>query len=167
MATMNKITSNLWFDSQAEEAANFYVSVFKNAKIGRITKFSDEGYEIHKRPAGSTMTVEFFLEGQSFLALNGGPIFKFNEAISFIINCETQEEIDYYWEKLTEGGDENAQQCGWLKDKFGLSWQVVPVILDDMLMDAESENAKRAMRAMLGMKKLNFVELQKAYVGRQ
>ena len=109
MATMNKITSNLWFDSQAEEAANFYVSVFKNANIGRITKFSDEGYEIHKRPAGSIMTVEFFLEGQAFLALNGGPIFKFNEAISFIINCETQEEIDYYWEKLTEGGDENAQ----------------------------------------------------------
>ena len=167
MATMNKITSNLWFDSQAEEAANFYVSVFKNAGIGRITKFSDEGFEIHKRPAGSTMTVEFFLEGQSFLALNGGPIFKFNEAISFIIYCETQEEIDYYWEKLTEGGDENARQCGWLKDKFGLSWQVVPVILDDMFIDAESENAKRAMRAMLGMKKLNFAELQKAYEGKE
>jgi predicted 3-demethylubiquinone-9 3-methyltransferase (glyoxalase superfamily) len=165
MATMQKIVSNLWFDNQAEEAAKFYTSIFENSKIGRITRFSDEGYEIHKRPAGSIMTVEFTLEGQKFIALNGGPIFKFNEAISFIVNCETQEEIDYYWEKLSEGGDPNAQQCGWLKDRFGLSWQIVPTILDDMFVDSESENSRRAMRAMLEMKKLNIDKLQKAFDG--
>jgi len=163
---MQKISSNLWFDNQGEEAANFYVSVFKNSKIGRITRYGEEGYEIHKRPAGSIMTVEFFLEGQTFIALNGGPIFKFNESISFIVNCETQEEIDYYWEKLSDGGDPTAQQCGWLKDKFGLSWQIVPTILVDMFVDSESENSKRVMKAMLGMKKLNLNELQKAFDGK-
>ena len=165
MATMQKISSNLWFDNQAEEAANFYVSVFRNSKIGRITRYNEEGHEIHKRPAGSIMTVEFFLDGQTFVALNGGPIFKFNESISFIINCDTQEEIDYYWNKLTEGGDPNSQQCGWLKDKFGLSWQVVPVMLDDMFLDS-TENSKRAMKAMLGMKKLDIDALQKAFDGK-
>src|SRR5687767_5911399 len=133
MATMQKITSNLWFDTQAEEAANHYVSIFKNSSIGKTTHFGKEGYEIHKMPEGTVMTVEFTIEGQKFVALNGGPIFKFNEAISFIVNCETQEEIDYYWNKLSEGGDKKAQQCGWLKDKYGLSWQVVPTILDDLI----------------------------------
>ena len=166
MAMMQKISTNLWFDSQGEEAANFYVSIFKHSKIGRITRFSDEGFEIHQRPAGSVMTIKFFLEGQTFVALNGGPVFKFNEAISLIVNCETQEEIDYYWDKLSEGGDVTAQQCGWLKDKFGLSWQIIPAMLDDMFVDSESDQAKRAMKAMLGMKKLNIDELQKAYDGR-
>jgi len=165
MAKMQRISSNLWFDNQAEEAANFYVSIFKNSKIGRITRYSEEGYEIHKRPAGSVMTVEFFLDGQTFVALNGGPVFKFNESISFIVNCETQEEIDYYWAKLSESGDPKAQQCGWLKDKFGLSWQIVPTILLDMYDDSGSEEAKRVMRAMLGMKKLNIRELKEAFEG--
>ncbi|MES2850148.1 MAG: VOC family protein [Bacteroidota bacterium] len=165
MATMQKISNNLWFDSEAEGAAKFYVSVFKNSKLGRILRFSDEGFEIHKRPAGSVMTVEFSLEGNNFIALNGGPVFKFNEAVSFVVNCDTQDEIDYYWNRLSEGGDPAAHQCGWLKDKFGLSWQVVPTILDDMLVDSESDNAKRAMRAMLGMKKLDIAQLQKAFDG--
>lgn len=162
MATMQKITSNLWFDTQAEEAAKYYVSIFKNSKIGRISRYGKEGYEIHQRPAGSVMTVEFILEGQTFVALNGGPYFKFNEAISFIVNCETQEEIDYYWYKLSEGGDKNAQQCGWLKDKFGLSWQVVPTILDDMIMDG-SKKSEAVMKALLQMKKLDIQKLEEAY----
>src|SRR6186713_1476156 len=165
MATMQKIDSNLWFDNQAEEAAKFYTSIFENSKIGRITRFSDEGYEIHKRPAGSIMTVEFTLEGQKFIALNGGPIFKFNEAVSFIVNCETQKEIDYYWERLSEGGDPNAQQCGWLKDRFGLSWQVVPTALPELMTDPDPGKRERAMTAMLRMKKLDIAELQRASAG--
>ena len=160
---MQKITSNLWFDSQAEEAAKYYVSIFKNSKMGRISRFGKEGYEIHQRPAGSVMTVEFFLEGQTFVALNGGPHFKFNEAISFIVNCETQQEIDYYWNKLSEGGDKNAQQCGWLKDKYGLSWQVVPTMLDDMFADPNSKKTEAVMKVMLQMKKLDIQTLEEAY----
>ena len=163
MATMQKITSNLWFDSQAEEAANFYVSIFKNSKIERISRYGKEGYEIHQRPAGSVMTVEFTLEGQTFLALNGGPYFKFNEAISFIVNCETQEEIDYYWNKLSEGGDKNAQQCGWLKDKYGLSWQIAPRIVGDMLTDPDSKKTEAVMAAVLKMKKIDLRKLEEAY----
>ena len=163
MATMQKITSNLWFDSQAEEAAKYYVSIFKNSKIGRITRYGNEGYEIHKRPAGSVMTIEFILEGQTFVALNGGPHFKFNESISFIVNCETQEEIDYYWNKLSAGGDPSAQQCGWLKDKFGLSWQIVPAILDDMVADSDSKKSEAVMGALLKMKKLDIKKLAAAY----
>ena len=163
MATMQKITSNLWFDRQAEEAANYYVSIFKNSKIGRISRYGKEGFEIHKMPAGTVLTVEFTLEGQRFLALNGGPVFKFNEAISFIVNCETQEELDYYWNKLSEGGDKNAQQCGWLKDKFGLSWQVVPTKLSDMLMDRDSKKSEAVMKALLNMKKLDIRKLEDAY----
>src|ERR1044072_1570452 len=121
MATMQKITSNLWFDNQAEEAAKFYTSIFKNSRIGKISHYGSEGQEIHKKPAGSVMTVEFWLGDNGFLALNGGPLFTFNESVSFIVNCEDQEEIDYYWERLSQGGDEKAQVCGWLKDKFGLS----------------------------------------------
>ena len=163
MATMQKITSNLWFDSQAEEAAKYYVSIFKNSKIGRVSRYGKEGFEIHQRPAGSVMTVEFTLEGQTFVALNGGPHFKFNEAISFIVNCETQDEIDYYWNKLSEGGDPNAQQCGWLKDKYGLSWQVVPTMLDDMAADPDSKKSDAVMRALLKMKKLDIRKLEEAY----
>lgn len=160
---MQKITSNLWFDTQAEEAAKYYVSIFKNSKIGRVSRYGKEGYEIHGRPAGSVMTVEFNLEGQTFVALNGGPHFKFNEAISFIVNCETQNEIDYYWNKLSEGGDPKAQQCGWLKDKFGLSWQVVPTIIDDMVADPDSRKSGAVMKALLQMKKLDIQKLKEAY----
>ncbi|MGZ5133979.1 MAG: VOC family protein [Flavitalea sp.] len=163
MASMQKITSNLWFDSQAEEAAKYYVSIFKNSKMGRISRYGKEGYEIHQRPAGSVMTVEFILEGQTFVALNGGPHFKFNEAISFIVNCDTQQEIDYYWNKLSEGGDKNAQQCGWLKDKYGLSWQVVPTMLDDMFADSNSKKTEAVMKVMLQMKKLDIQKLEEAY----
>jgi predicted 3-demethylubiquinone-9 3-methyltransferase (glyoxalase superfamily) len=163
MATMQKITSNLWFDTQAEEAANYYVSIFRNARIGKISRYGKEGFEIHGMPAGSVLTVEFTLEGQSFLALNGGPHFKFNEAISFIVNCDTQEEIDYYWDKLSAGGDKNAQQCGWLKDKFGLSWQIAPRVVSDMLTDPDSNRSEAVMRAVLGMKKIDIKKLEEAY----
>ena len=132
MANMQKISANLWFDRQAEEAVNYYMSIFRNSRIIRVTYYGEEGHDIHKMPAGSVMTIEFELEGQTFVALNGGPVFKFNEAVSFIVNCDTQAEIDYYWDKLSRDGDKNAQQCGWLKDKFGLSWQIVPSTLSEM-----------------------------------
>ncbi len=160
---MQKITPFLWFDDQAEEAANFYVSVFKNSKIGNITRYGKEGYDIHGREAGTVMTVDFETEGQKFTALNGGPVFKFNEAISFQVLCETQEELDYYWEKLTEGGDEKAQQCGWLKDRYGLSWQIVPTELSELVGDPDSEKSQRAMKAMLQMKKIDIEGLKQAY----
>jgi predicted 3-demethylubiquinone-9 3-methyltransferase (glyoxalase superfamily) len=162
---IQKITPCLWFDHQAEEAARLYTSIFKNSRIGRISRYGEAGKEIHGRPAGSVMTVELELDGQTFTALNGGPIFQFNEAVSFQVNCETQEEVDYYWEKLSEGGDEKAQQCGWLKDRYGLSWQVVPTILNEMVQDPESEKSQRAMEAMLRMKKLDIAELKRAYEG--
>jgi predicted 3-demethylubiquinone-9 3-methyltransferase (glyoxalase superfamily) len=165
MATMQKITANLWFDTQAEEAANYYIGIFRNSKILRTSYYGTEGQEIHKMPEGSVMTVEFELQGQQFVALNGGPVFRFNEAVSFIVNCDSQDEIDYYWEKLSEGGDKNAQVCGWLKDKFGLSWQVVPIALADMMADKDREKASRTMRAMLQMKKLDLATLQQAYNG--
>jgi predicted 3-demethylubiquinone-9 3-methyltransferase (glyoxalase superfamily) len=160
---MQKISPCLWFDDKAEEAAKFYVSVFKGSKIGDITRYGKEGYEIHGREAGTVMTVEFEIEGQKFLALNGGPIFKFNEAISFQVHCETQEEVDYYWDKLSEGGDKKAQQCGWLKDKYGLSWQIVPTILPKMLKDKDTKKSQRVMKAMLQMHKLDIQTLIKAY----
>ena len=165
MATMQKITSNLWFDNKAEEAAKFYISVFKNSRIGKISRYGKEGFEIHKMPEGTVMTVQFYLEGQEFLALNGGPIFQFNEAISFIINCISQEEVDYYWGKLTKGGDEKAQVCGWLKDKFGLSWQVIPTILPEMLTDPDPKKSQPVMKAMLEMKKIDIETLNRAYAG--
>jgi len=142
---------------------NFYVSIFMNSKVGNVTRYGKEGYEIHKKKEGSVMTIDFEIDGQKFLALNGGPIFKFNEAISFQIYCDTQEEIDYYWEKLTEGGDKNAQVCGWLKDKFGVSWQVVPIALIKMLQDKDSKKTERVMKAMLQMQKLDIDALTKAY----
>jgi predicted 3-demethylubiquinone-9 3-methyltransferase (glyoxalase superfamily) len=163
MATLQKITTNLWFDKQGEEAVNFYISIFKNASMEKITHYGKEGFEIHKMPQGTVMTIAFKLEGQEFLALNGGPFFQFTEAISLIINCETQKEVDYYWEKLKEGGDEKAQQCGWLKDKYGLSWQVVPIVLSEMLNDDDAEKSGRVMNAMLQMKKLDIGTLEEAY----
>lgn len=165
MANIQKITPNLWFDKQAEEAAKFYTSVFKNSRIGKTSRYGKEGYDVHHMPEGTVMTVEFELEGQKFLGLNGGPIFKFSEAISFVINCDSQEEIDLYWEKLSEGGDKKAQMCGWLKDKFGLSWQVVPAVLGEMMSSDNAAGSQRAMKAMLKMKKLDIAELKKAFNG--
>ena len=162
---MQKITPCLWFDDRAEEAARFYASIFKSSKIGTITRYGEEGFEIHRRPAGSVMTVEFQLEGQDFVALNGGPVFKFNEAVSFQVHCNTQEEVDHYWEKLSAGGDAKAQQCGWLKDRFGVSWQIVPRVLIEMLQDKDPEKARRVMRAMLQMKKIDIAALRQAYTG--
>ena len=153
----------MWFDNNAEEAVQFYVSIFKNSNIGNVTHYGSEGYEIHKKKEGTVMTIDFEIEGQKFLALNGGPIFRFNEAISFQIYCETQDEVDYYWDKLTEGGDKNAQVCGWLKDKFGVSWQVVPTVLVKMLQDKDSKKTENVMRVMLQMQKLDINALTKAY----
>lgn len=164
-AVMQKITPCLWFDNQAEEAANFYVSIFKNSKIGNITRYGEEGYEVHKMPAGTVMTVEFQLEGQDFVALNGGPVFKFNEAISFQVHCKTQEEVDDSWKKLSQGGDKNAQQCGWLKDKYGVSWQIVPTVLPKMLQDKDAKKSQGVMKALLQMKKLDIKRLKQAYEG--
>jgi predicted 3-demethylubiquinone-9 3-methyltransferase (glyoxalase superfamily) len=160
-----KIAPCLWFDGQAEPAAEFYTSIFKNSKITEISRYGEAGKEFHEREPGSVMTVAFELNGQPFTGLNGGPHFKFSEAISFQIDCETQEEVDYYWEKLGAGGDESAQQCGWLKDKFGVSWQVVPSIMPGLVADPESEKCQRAMSAMMQMKKLDIAALQKAYAG--
>ena len=161
-----RLTPCLWFDDQAEEAANYYVSIFKDSSINSIIRYSSAGQEFHHRPPGSVMVVNFEIDGHTFTALNGGPIFKFNEAVSFQVNCKTQDEIDYYWERLGEGGDPKAQQCGWLKDKFGLSWQVVPEGMEDMLGDADSAGAQRAMNAMMGMKKVDMDALQRAYDGK-
>jgi predicted 3-demethylubiquinone-9 3-methyltransferase (glyoxalase superfamily) len=160
-----RITPCLWFDSQAEEAARFYTGVFKNSKIGKISRYGEAGREVTHKPPGSVMLVEFELDGEPFQALNGGPNFKFNEAISFVITCRDQKEVDYYWDKLSQGGDPNAQMCGWLKDKFGLSWQVVPAVLAEMVGDPKSEKSQRAMEAMLKMKKLDIATLERAYAG--
>lgn len=163
---MQKITPFLWFDDQAEEAAKFYTSIFKQSKILNVTRYGKEGFEIHRRPEGTAMTVSFELFGQTFTALNGGPVFKFNESISFIVSCDSQEEVDYYWEKLSEGGDEKAQQCGWLKDRFGLSWQIVPTALAKLLGDRDPQKSGKVMSAMLQMKKIDIKALQQAYDGR-
>jgi predicted 3-demethylubiquinone-9 3-methyltransferase (glyoxalase superfamily) len=165
MITNQRFTPCLWFDSQAEEAADYYVSIFKNSRIVQIARYPNAGQETHGRPAGSVMTVEFELDGQSFTALNGGPAFRFNEAVSFEVRCNNQEEIDYYWNKLSRGGDPNAQQCGWLKDKYGLSWQIVPAILSELVKDHESPAAQRTMAALLRMKKLDLRELERAAAG--
>ena len=159
-----KITACLWFDDRAEEAAKFYASIFKNSNIGKITRYDEEASQASGRPLGSIMTVEFQLEGQQFLALNGGPIFKFTEAVSFIVNCEKQDEVDYFWSKLSAGGEES--RCGWLKDKFGLSWQVVPVVLIEMLADKDIARAKCVTHAMLQMDKIDIPTLKKAYDGK-
>lgn len=160
---MQKITPCLWFDNQAEEAVNFYISVFKNSKIMSIARYGEAGAEVSGRPKGTVMTVTFQLDGQEFMALNGGPVFTFSPAISFIVNCETQEEVDELWEKLSEGGDEKAQQCGWLKDKYGVSWQIVPAILGEMMSDPDPEKSNRVMKALLPMKKLDIKTLKRVY----
>jgi predicted 3-demethylubiquinone-9 3-methyltransferase (glyoxalase superfamily) len=162
MLAKQRIAPCLWFDNQAEEAAAFYVSIFKNSKVHSVARYGKAGFEVHKKPAGSVMTVEFELDGQPFTALNGGPHFKFSEAVSLQVFCETQIEVDYYWEKLSKGGDPKAQQCGWLKDKYGLSWQIVPRVLPELLLDNESEKAQRAMEAMLHMKKIDIGDLERA-----
>ena len=154
---MPKISPFLWFDTQAEEAANFYTSIFKNSRIVKISRYGEGA----PQPKGSVMTVAFTLDGQEFTALNGGPLFKFTEAISFIVNCKTQEEVDHYWSKLLAGGEES--RCGWLKDKYGLSWQVIPTVLREMLGDPNPQKAKRVMEAMLAMKKIDIAGLKKAY----
>jgi predicted 3-demethylubiquinone-9 3-methyltransferase (glyoxalase superfamily) len=165
MISSQRIAPCLWFDSQAEEAARSYVSVFPNSRIVRITHYGQAGFETHGQPAGSVLTVQFELDGQPFTAFNGGPAFTFSEAISFEIMCQTQDEIDYYWERLSTGGDPAAQVCGWLKDRFGVSWQVVPSALYDMLSDPVSPASERAMTAMLQMKKLILADLERAYRG--
>ena len=160
---MQKITPFLWFDDQAEDAANFYTSLFKSSKIGRILRYNEEAAEKTGCPVGSVLTIEFEIEGQKFVALNGGPLFKFNESVSFVINCETQEEVDYFWGKLiADGGEESA--CGWLKDKFGLSWQVTPVFLGYMLADPDAEKANRVMKAIMEMGKIDIAALNKAAI---
>jgi predicted 3-demethylubiquinone-9 3-methyltransferase (glyoxalase superfamily) len=160
---MAKITPFLWFNNQAEEAAQYYTSVFPNSKIRNVTRYGKEGFEIHKMPEGTVMTIEFDLDGQAFTALNGGPMFQFTEAVSFQVFCETQEENDYYWTRLTSGGDKQAQQCGWLKDKFGVSWQIVPTDLGRYLDGPDKEKSQRAMKAMLQMKQLDMNKIKKAY----
>ena len=163
--TTNRITPCLWFDTEAEEAARYYVGVFRNSRILNVAKYGEAGQDVTGAKPGSVMTVTFELEGHRFLALNGGPAFKFNEAVSFQINCDTQEQIDYYWERLGAGGDPKAQVCGWLKDKFGLSWQVTPRIMEDWFRSDQTPAAERAMQAMLKMKKLDIEELRRAYAG--
>jgi predicted 3-demethylubiquinone-9 3-methyltransferase (glyoxalase superfamily) len=162
---MQKITPFLWFDHQAEEAVKFYTSVFKNSKVGKILRYDEASAKAAGRPAGSVLTIEFEIEGQKFTALNGGPEFKFNESVSFVVNCETQEEVDYFWEKLTaDGGQESA--CGWLKDKFGLPWQVTPTVLIDMLNDKDPKKAEQVMKAMMQMHKIEINKLKAAYAGK-
>jgi len=159
------ITPSFWFDDQAEEAARFYVGIFDDSRIVHVSYYGEAGHEIHKRPAGSVLEVLFELDGQPFTALNGGPLFKFNEALSLQVMCETQDELDYFWARLGEGGDPRAQQCGWLKDRFGVSWQVLPHSLIMMMGVPGSAGSERMMVALLQMKKLDIAALQRAYEG--
>jgi predicted 3-demethylubiquinone-9 3-methyltransferase (glyoxalase superfamily) len=165
VAVINKITPCLWFDDQAEAAVTFYTGIFKKSKVVTVSRYGEAGREIHGKAPGTVMAVAFELEGQTFTALNGGPEFKFNEAISFQVNCETQEEADHYWTKLCAGGDPSAQQCGWLKDRYGVSWQIVPTALVEMLSDPDAGKSQRVMTAMLRMKKIDIAELRRAYAG--
>ena len=161
---MQKITPFLWFDGKAEEAARFYCSIFKNSKLGTVARYGEAGADVSGQPKATVMTVDFRLNGQEFIALNGGPIFKFTEAISFVVNCKTQKEVDYYWEKLSKGGKKS--QCGWLKDKFGVSWQVVPTGIGQLFGGKNPKKSERAMKAMLKMSKLDIDALKKAYEGK-
>jgi predicted 3-demethylubiquinone-9 3-methyltransferase (glyoxalase superfamily) len=165
MHVNQRIAPCLWFDHQAEDAAKFYIGIFKNSKIVKVARYGEAGRDIHGKPAGSVMVVAFELDGQPFTALNGGPQFTFNEAISLQVYCETQKEVDYFWEKLSAGGDERAQQCGWLKDKFGVSWQIIPTVLPELVGDPDSKKSQKAMEAMLQMKKLDIGVLKKVYAG--
>ena len=161
---MSKISYCLWFDTEAEEAARFYTSLFKDGKIHQISRYGEEGFDIHGKPAGSVLTVAFEIDGRTYLALNGGPQFKFNESISLVITCEDQKEVDFYWSRLiSEGGMES--QCGWLKDRFGVSWQVVPRILSELLSDPDKEKSSRVMQALLAMQKLDIEKLKQAHQG--
>jgi predicted 3-demethylubiquinone-9 3-methyltransferase (glyoxalase superfamily) len=163
--TMQKINPFLWFDNQAEEAVKFYTSIFKNSKVGRVLRYDESAAKAAGGQVGSVLTIEFEIEGRKFVALNGGPQFKFNESVSFVVNCETQDEVDYFWEKLTaDGGQESA--CGWLKDKFGLSWQITPTVLIDLLHDKDADKAGRVMKAMLQMQKIEIPKLKAAYGGK-
>src|SRR5262245_35027421 len=162
---MKPITPCLWFDSEAEEAAKFYVSIFKNSKIKHVSRYTEVGKEYHGKPAGSVMVVSFEINGQEFTALNGGPQFKISEAVSFQVMCDSQDEVDHYWEKLSQSGDEKAQACGWLKDKFGVSWQVIPVEFLKLISGSDAQKSQRAMQAMFQMKKLDLFALKKAYNG--
>ena len=158
---MKKIVPCLWLDNQAEDAAKFYVSIFKDSKIRGVTRYGKEGHEIHQKEAGSAMIVEFEIEGQEFVALNGSPVVKFNQAISFQVFCMTQMEVDYYWDKLSEGGEEG--QCGWLKDRYGVSWQIIPEVLTKMLQDKDARRTESVMKALLQMRKLDIADLKRAY----
>jgi predicted 3-demethylubiquinone-9 3-methyltransferase (glyoxalase superfamily) len=162
---IQRITPFLWFDDQAEEAARFYTSIFPDSGIVNLTRYSREAAQAAERPEGSAMTVVFRLDGQEFIALNGGPVFRFSEAISFVVNCASQEEVDHYWERLSAGGDEEAQQCGWLKDRYGVSWQVVPTVLGELLSGPDPEKAARVMKALLQMKKIVVADLVRAARG--
>jgi predicted 3-demethylubiquinone-9 3-methyltransferase (glyoxalase superfamily) len=164
MANVQRISPCLWFDDRGEEAAKLYTSIFPNSRIFKISRYTEAGFEIHRRPAGTVMTVEFELDGQRFTALNGGPQFQFSEAISFQVDCKDQDEVDTYWTKLQAGGGSEGP-CGWLKDKFGLSWQIVPAVMNELMSDPDPAKAGRAMTAMLGMKKLDIAELRRAHAG--
>jgi predicted 3-demethylubiquinone-9 3-methyltransferase (glyoxalase superfamily) len=163
---MQKITPFLWFDNQAEDAAKFYASIFKNSKVGKILRYDEEAAKVSQSglAAGSVLTIEFEIEGQRFTALNGGPAFKFNESISFVVHCDSQQEVDYFWKKLTADGGQESQ-CGWVRDKFGVSWQVVPTVLIEMLYDRDSEKSERVMKAMLQMQKIDIEKLKATYAG--
>ena len=161
MTITQKIAPHLWFDSSAEEAAKFYTSIFKNSRIMHVARYGDAGAKVSGRPKGSVMTVVFELEGQRFMAINGGPIFKFSPAISFMVNCDTQQELDGIWNKLTEGGE--IEQCGWLRDKYGVSWQIVPTVLGEIMQDKDPAKLERVMEAVLQMKKLDIEGLMRAY----
>jgi predicted 3-demethylubiquinone-9 3-methyltransferase (glyoxalase superfamily) len=165
MQNNHTITPCLWFDDQAEAAAQFYTTIFRNSKITHISRYGEAGQEIHGKPAGAVMTVSFELDGQSFTALNGGPTFKFNEAISFQVFCDTQEDVDDYWQKLATGGDETAQQCGWLKDRYGISWQIIPHALIELLNHPDAATSQRVTTAMLQMKKIEIDELKQVAAG--
>ena len=165
MPPIQRITPCLWFDDQAEQAVEFYLSIFANSRIASLSRYGEAGQEIHGRPPGSVMTVAFELDGQAFTALNGGPLFTFNEAISLQVSCQDQAQVDHYWDQLSAGGDPAAQQCGWLKDRYGVSWQIVPSVLAQLLGDPDTAKSQRVMTALLQMKKLDIAELQKAYAG--
>lgn len=163
MPSLNKISPCLWFDDQAEAAVNFYTGIFPNSTIKQVSRYGEAGKEFHRRSPGSVMAIAFELDGQPFTALNGGPVFTFNEAISFQVECDTQAELDHYWDSLAAGGDARAQQCGWLKDRFGVSWQIVPRILAGLTSDPDDVRSQRVVAALMPMKKLDIAELQRAY----
>jgi len=165
MPKLQKITPCLWFDDQAEQAAAFYTGIFPNSRIVQVSRYGEAGRERHGKLPGSVMIVAFELDGQAFTALNGGPVFKFNEAVSFQVSCDSQAEVDHYWEQLAAGGDATAQRCGWLKDRYGVSWQVVPSVLPELINDPDAKKSQKAFEAMLHMTKIDIDELKRAHAG--